>query len=379
MIVARTAETTVPCRDYRPLPPTRRSVLAIVIAALSGGGLSSASSMARSRIALPETGRVPHYAGVNLAGAEFGKVPGLHGREYLYPASANIDYFAQLGFNLFRIPFRWERLQPELRGPFAPQEQALLTRVVREATRRGLTIVIDPHNYAKRRLASDGWSVSHAIGSDAVPASAFADFWARLAALFKDNDRVFFGLMNEPADIAAADWLGAANLAIAAIRSTGAGNLVLVPGVAYTGAHSWHASGNTILADIVDPAGNFAIEVHQYFDADSSGTHPESVSGTIGSERIKDFQDWARARGFKAFLGEFGCGSDPVSLGALADICREMRENADVWLGWAAWAGGPRWPETVFTNLEQRSDGREREQITVLKAYAQPRNAIDGR
>lgn len=52
-----------------------------------------------------------------------------------------------------------------------------------------------------------------------------------------------------------------------------------------------------------------------------------------------------------------------------------MRANADVWLGWAAWAGGPRWPEAEFANLEPWSDGREREQTTVLKAYAQPRPA----
>ena len=45
--------------------------------------------------------------------------------------------------------------------------------------------------------------------------------------------------MNEPHDVPATQWLASANAAIAAIRETGATNLVLVPGTIWTGAHSW--------------------------------------------------------------------------------------------------------------------------------------------
>ena len=64
------------------------------------------------------------FAGVNLAGGEFGKLPGTYGTDYTYPAPADIDYYVELGFNLIRVPFRWERLQPTLGAPFAAGDQA---------------------------------------------------------------------------------------------------------------------------------------------------------------------------------------------------------------------------------------------------------------
>lgn len=351
---------------------TRRSALA---AGLMGLGDALPAALATSsRAASPDGARrVPAYVGVNLAGAEFGEIPGVHGREYLYPTRENVDYYRGLGFNFVRLPFKWERLQPSLGGAFAPAEQALLTEIVAYATGRGLFVALDPHNYARRRLAADRWGKEHLIGTSEVPTDSFADFWKRLAALFRGDSQVFFNLMNEPIGPSAGQWLGIANRAIAAIRGAGTPNLILVPGVAYTGAHSWHASGNTVMAGVRDPLRNFAFDVHQYLDVDSSGTHHEAVSGLIGSERIEAFQDWARRHGFRAVLGEFGGGRDRTTLNALGDLCQEMNANPDVWLGWAAWAGGPRWPEEEFTNLEPWSDGREREQTTVLKAYAVPR------
>lgn len=52
-------------------------------------------------------------SGVNLAGAEFGgnSIPGVFGTDYIYPLEEEVDYFVGKGMNVFRIPFRWERLQ----------------------------------------------------------------------------------------------------------------------------------------------------------------------------------------------------------------------------------------------------------------------------
>lgn len=78
-------------------------------------------------------------------------------------------------------------------------------------------------------------------------ASALADLWRRLALEFKNDKAVIFGLMNEPNGISAPDWANAAQGAINAIRKTGANNLILVPGTAYTGAHSWRSTSYGIL------------------------------------------------------------------------------------------------------------------------------------
>src|SRR5690606_10231800 len=150
--------------------------------------------------------------------------------------------------------------------------------------------------------------------------------------MFKDNDGVIFGLMNEPYDISAAQWLAVANRAIGAIRSTGAGNLIAIPVTQWSGAHSWRRSGDTALEGVIDPFDRYVIEVHQYFDEDSSGKSPVAVSGSCGSERLRDFQAWARQKGVKAFLGEFGGADNAASRNALADICQEMSANSDVWL-----------------------------------------------
>ena len=342
---------------------TRRSVVGtgLAIAASGLGGQLSRSAYAAG---------APLFAGVNLAGGEFGKLPGIYGTDYTYPARAEIDYFVELGFNLIRVPYRWERLQPTLGAPLAAGDLALLSAVVDYAASKGVYVVLDTHNYARRRLADDGWAADHLIGSKQVPTATFADFCARLAGAFRGTRSVIFGLMNEPWGIEPEDWLAIANESMGALRREGAVQLVLVPGVAYTGAHSWVLARNIVMGNVVDPANNFAFEVHQYFDPDSSGTSPIAVGASIGSERIEAFQRWCRQNGFKAFLGEFAAGGDKASLAALNDLLNTLGANSDVWLGWAAWAGGSWWPDDYIFTLEPSKDGQMRPQTRILASYA---------
>jgi endoglucanase len=342
---------------------TRRSTL-------SGGLALTLGAATSGKVARAQTATTGiKFAGVNIAGGEFGGIPGTVNKDYAYPARATIDYYSQAGFNTIRVPFKWERLQPALNQPFASSDQSMLVGVVDYAVGKGMNVLLDPHNYARRRVPTDGWKTHWLIGSEGVPTAAFADFWSRLATLFKNRASVLFGLMNEPYGIAPQTWLGIANAAMKAIRDTGATNLVLVPGIAYTGAHSWLSMKNDVMGGIVDPGHNFAFEVHQYFDSDSSGTKPIAMSATVGSDRIKAFQTWARNNHFRGFLGEFAAASDQTSLSALEDICRTMEANSDVWLGWTAWAGGGWWPPNYMFNLEP-SGGQMRPQTRILSTYA---------
>jgi endoglucanase len=340
-----------------------------------------ASGLLASVLGHPVSAWALEYTGVNLSGAEFGEsqLPGTYGSSYTYPTPAEIDYYHAVGMNTVRIPFRWERLQRSLYGALDATEFTRLAYIVGYATSRGMNALIDPHNYARYN--------GNVIGGAAVPNAAFADFWSRVAQQFAGNPRVLLGLMNEPHDMPTEQWRDAANAAIAAIRAAGASNWILVPGNAWTGAHSWGDSwygtpNATAMRGIVDPAGHFAFEVHQYLDSDASGTSSQIVSATIGSERLAYFTSWLRANGYRGFLGEFAVASSTIGGGigdeALDDMLDYMDANADVWLGWTWWAGGPWWGEYMFT-LEPQNLGQpneiDRPQLAVMQPHLLPEPA----
>ncbi len=290
--------------------------------------------------------------GISLAGAEFGEgnLPGTHGKEYVYPDAkyangyASPSYFKNKGMNVFRLPFRWERLQPERNKPFDPTELERLQTTVKNLKALGAKVVLDPHNYARYK--------EDLIGSEKVPVADFVDFWKRLATLYKDDDTIIIGLMNEPHDMKSEQWRDAANAAIAGIRATGAKNLILVPGNGWTGAHSWtqnwYGTPNAeLMLTIKDSANNLAFEVHQYMDADSSGRGDTCVNEQVGAERMKTFTEWAKKNKVRGFLGEFNGGANPLCEAATAHLLNHVESNPDVYVGWTWWAAGPWWGNSL--------------------------------
>jgi endoglucanase len=300
--------------------------------------------------------------GVNLSGGEFAEhaTPARYGHDYLYPDEKEIDYFLDAGMNVIRLPFLWERLQPILGGVLDPGEAKRIDAVVAHVTGRGASIILDPHNYARYSGA--------VVGSPQVPVEQFADLWRRLAQSYRTNGRVIFGLMNEPHDMPARSWRTAVDGALAAIRAEGARNLVLVPGVAWSGAHSFVTSSSAEMANIADPLHNYAYELHQYFDSDFSGRADTCQSKRIGADSLKSVTAWLRANKQRGFLGEFGAGRGAVCLEALKAILHYMDENADVWLGWSYWTGGP-WMVDYRFSVEPKN-GSESPQMAVIRQFA---------
>jgi len=255
-------------------------------ATASGGGSGAAgrSGSGGDSGAGGGSGAPSAWKGLNLSSAEWGAtVPGTFGKDYTYPTHAEIDRYGGLGMTVFRIPFRWERLQTSLNGDLDATELARLDDIVAYTTGKNARAIVDPHNYARYNNVL--------IGTAPVTSANLADLWGKLAAHYASNPLVVFGLMNEPHDISVTAWLDAANAAIAAIRAAGATNLVLVPGTNWTGAATWTAS-NGLMINVVDSGNNYAYEVHQYLDSDSSGSHTTCVSATIGTERIMPFATW---------------------------------------------------------------------------------------
>ncbi|KLD72200.1 glycoside hydrolase family 5 protein [Xanthomonas pisi] len=323
-------------------------------------GLSSAHAQTRALT----------YAGVNLSGAEFAssKKPGVLNKDYMYASASDYTYFAGVGMNTIRLPILWERLQPSARGELDPAQLALVQQAVARAKAAGMYLVIDIHNYAKY--------YGYKIGGPEVPVATFTDLWRRLALAFNGDNAVIFGLMNEPNNISSSEWAGAAQAAIDAIRRTGANNLILVPGALWTGAHSWYSptsdgySNAVALASIYDPLNRYAFEVHQYLDADSSGTSSVCVSPTVGAERLRNFTEWLRTNGKRGFLAEFGTASNQVCNEALRGMLGYMESNADVWLGWTWWAAGSWWNLSYAYNVHPNKDGTDKPQMSILSPQA---------
>ena len=348
---------------FRNLLRVISGALTITLFGCGGGGGEDATALAvASEKKLPTS----LSRGINLAGAEFGasKLPGRSGYDYLWPPAVDIAMYADAGFKTIRVPFLWERMQPELFNPLNSAELARLDEVINSAAAKNMTVILDLHNYGAYR--------GSLIGSVAVPSSALQDFWSRLATQYKGSTSVVFGLMNEPHNQSAADWAVIAQSAVNAIRATGAPQLILVPGTNWSGAHSWMTRYGTVsnadaLLGLKDPGNNFAFEMHQYFDTWSSGTTPSCVSATIGVERLQAATEWLRQNNKKGFLGEFGASTDPVCISALTNTLAFLNTNSDVWQGWTYWAGA-RWFGNYMFNIYPPNKSTSA-QLTAIDAF----------
>jgi endoglucanase len=297
------------------------------------------------------------HIGVNLAGAEFEAIGG----RWKWPGLNNLAYYLDKGFDAYRIPFRWERLQPELRGQLPEAGLQGLDALVDAINARGALAILDAHNYGRREKR-----IIAAAGSP-VTAGDFADFWGRMAQRYKSRPLVWYNLMNEPHDMPAQANLQAQNAACRAIREAGAGSKVLFSGNAWTGAHSWMKSGNgEVMLRAHDPADNYAFDVHQYLDPGFGGTGATAVPGA-GSRALGAVTEWAKVHGKKLFLGEFGCGPSKDFLVEMDALLAHMIAHKEVFLGATYFAGGGVWGRNPGST--DPVGGVEKPQTLLLEKY----------
>lgn len=314
------------------------------------------------------------WRGINLAGAEFGagNLPGVYGKDYIYPEAEDYDHAVSLGMTAVRVPVRWERLRPALKGAFVAAETDRLDNAVAAAEARGLLFILDIHNYGRFRDRTV---------EDPEVRAGFVDLWRRLARRYRSSPHVAFGLMNEPHGISAPVWAAVAQETLLAIREEGAQNLVLVPGTHWSGAHSWNSdrpggSNADSFEGFADPSGNFMYELHQYLDADSSGTHDACVAPGEAARRMKAVTQWLRAQKARGFLGEVGVAGSERCLDALDALLDVVDSAPDAWGGWTWWAGGPWWQDS-YRFLLKTSTSPETPQARRLKDRLKNRVAVD--
>jgi len=288
------------------------------------------------------------YTGVTESCLEFGSGiwPGRYNTDYTEPATSSIDYFVAQGFNTFRVPFMMERLSPPstgLTGAFNTTYLGYIQTTVSYITGKGAYAVLDPHNYMRYN------------GAVITSTSDFQTWWQKLATLFASNSLVIFDLQNEPYSIDASTVATLMQAGINGVRAAGAKQLILVEGTAWTGAWDWTTSSGNSAAfasgKLTDSANNFAIEMHQYLDSDSSGTNAACVNSTVGADRIAAATTWLQAQGLKGFLGEYGGGSDSTCISAIEGLLCSLQKSG-VWIGALWWAAGPWWGDSYFLSME---------------------------
>ncbi len=248
-----------------------------------------------------------YLRGVNDNGGEFGGVPtseatssfsnknpGSYGSAYHYDSQATFDFLAARGVKIVRLPFRWERVQPSLAGGLDPAEVSRIKGAVDRAHAAGLGVILDMHNYGAYYLSDGTQGVRRAVGSRRVPIKTFARTWGLLSKSFKNYPGVIgYGLMNEPTGLrstkrrsAAKVWEKASQRALTAIRRSGDGQLVMVPGYNWSGVQVWAKTHPK--SWIHDPAHNFRYEAHHYWDSNNSGDYA-SYAEEVAKAALKGF------------------------------------------------------------------------------------------
>jgi hypothetical protein len=231
-----------------------------------------------------------YLRGVNDNGGEFGGVPtsqstssfsnknlGAYGTAYHYDSQATFNYLASRGVKIIRLPFRWERIQPNPTGPLDTTEVGRIRAAVDRAHAAGLQVILDMHNYGAYYLYNGTQGVRRAVGSSQIPISTYAQTWKLISQAFKGYPGVVaYGLMNEPTGLAATSkltaakvWEKASQSALNSIRANADTGLVMVPGYNWSGAQVW--SKTHPKAWIADTAHNFRYEAHHYWDHNNSG------------------------------------------------------------------------------------------------------------
>lgn len=136
--------------------------------------------------------------GTALSGLEFGSVyPGIVGTDYFQPSLTDFQYLAQKGFDLVRLPFAWERIQPVLNGTLEPNYKSYIDTAIANAKSLGIQLVLDVHNFGERVVVAAGGFSLLTSGSSDVMFSGNYSLSSGVMTIGQFS-RVFAGATNNP-------------------------------------------------------------------------------------------------------------------------------------------------------------------------------------
>jgi endoglucanase len=333
----------------------------VVATSAALGPFISANAIAHTTTDVRTT--LPTTIGVAIAGGEFGtdsatfsnRQPGTLGRDYLYPSETTINALADRGIRRFRIPMRWERLQPDLNEPLSYRELRCIDVLLKCIAKRKGQAILDLHNYGRYQLHTASGPRSIRIderinGTTPVTSVQFAGFWSELATRYAGHPGLQgYGLMNEPHTMGDSNWKQISQKAVTQIRKIDSTSWIFVAGNDWSSAERFETANG---ADdwIRDPSSRTAYEAHCYFDSDGSGKYSKSFDQEIRLDpellsrpvlRLASFARWCERNQVQGFLGEFGVPvTDPRWNQLLQRFLVELRQRE---LPGCMWAAGDWW------------------------------------
>lgn len=97
----------------------------------------------------PNPYRATKVVGTNISGLEFAGL-------FQPSTPQTYAYFKGKGLNTVRIPFDWNKLQPDLYGSFDSTAKKYLDDNIKWAESQGMSVILDAHNYGRRYIFRDG-------------------------------------------------------------------------------------------------------------------------------------------------------------------------------------------------------------------------------
>ncbi|EIW87466.1 hypothetical protein CONPUDRAFT_180565 [Coniophora puteana RWD-64-598 SS2] len=276
--------------------------------------------------------------GVNTAGYDFTvTTDGSFSGTGQTPPPSQYAHFTKQGANLYRIPFAWQLMTPQVGGVIDEGFFQKYDATVKAALSSGsnVHVIVDLHNYAR-------WN-GGIIAQGGPSNDQFVDFWSKLASKYKDNDRIIFGIMNEPHDLDVPTWANTVQLAINGIRKAGAkSQYLLLPGSTYASAGTFPTEAGPLFVKLTDPAGGkdkLIFDVHAYLDYDYSGTHAECTRNGVSD--LQTLVDFLKSNGNRqAILSETGGGNTASCEQYLKQELAFVKNNPQQLAGFSTWAAG---------------------------------------
>ncbi len=224
---------------------------------------------------------------------------GKRGSDYFIENPATIDYLHSVGWRIFRMPFRWDRV---MRTPDASSLDASEWGYVKEGIEYILSlpdtaVIVDQHSSAQFWISPSPEdrsvpAIKHVVdGPDRTVTTAnYVNFWKLVSSDLRSHSaRLVYEITNEPHGTGANPFTVKryTQAVVSALREQGDTTFCLIPSFPYDNIASAITEPNQPFAWISDPAGSHrhAYTFHHYMDSDFSGGYHLSYQEEAASHR----------------------------------------------------------------------------------------------